>query len=149
MRRLLALLLLATPAAAQLAVGSASLTFGDEVVYSGGPSQPPESKQTGLMIQLNASVARFSRDSCFGTQARLERALVEAARDGKLPVGARVEDATLDALVAGKYLKARPSDPEVTHGYSWWNYQRGYDGKISCRSHGDFRKAPPEEPTED
>lgn len=143
MKHLLALLLLAAPAAAQIVVGSASFSVGDEIVYTGGAGQGPQTRQTGLTIELNAAVARFAPDTCFGTQARLERALVDATRDGKLAPAAPVDDATLAALTQGRYLKTKPADPEVTHGYSWWNYRRSYDGKIACRTHGDFRRAPP------
>lgn len=48
--RTLMLLLLASIACAQ---NGASLTVGDEVVFSGGPSQPPQSKQTGLVFEVN------------------------------------------------------------------------------------------------
>lgn len=38
-----------------------SLSVGDEVIYSGGPSQPPQSKQTGL--SLNAKIVGMAGSS--------------------------------------------------------------------------------------
>lgn len=60
------LLFIASVACAQ---NGASITVGDEVVFSGGPSQPPQSKQTGLVFEVNNIRGSFP-DGAKGKKAR-------------------------------------------------------------------------------
>lgn len=60
-------LLLAAPAAAQ---NGASISVGDEVVFSGGPGAPPQSRQTGFTMEVGSIRGSGGGDVAPATGAR-------------------------------------------------------------------------------
>jgi len=152
--RLLLALLLAAPLPAQIRVGGSSFFSGDQVVYSGGPSQGPQAVDVGLGLEvgmvstpaegalLKAGKARFSREKCAGTQVRLEIALRRRAlarEETRLP---ELDQDLLGELVEEGRIPDLPRDPESQGNYSWWNYRVDPGrGQLRCRDHGSWRDA--------
>jgi hypothetical protein len=147
-------LLLPCSLLAQIRLGGASFSSGNQVVYSGGPSQPPEKVNTGLRLdlqadarpaetaRLEAALDRFPTSTCAGTQVRLEKALRQRARarnEGQLP---SLNWDLLQAMQAQGNLKDIPKDPEDSGNYSWWNFQVASGGaQVTCTRHPSWREA--------
>lgn len=132
---------------AQLSVGGASIFSGQEVIYRGSATGPPESKEVGVGLQLDPIAraldegrGRFEVGTCPALQVAVEAAL-RAHRDAHaLDAFPRPSHELLTRLVQEERLAEVPRDPESDASYSWWRYAWDATGEVRCLDHGPFRE---------